>query len=151
METGRVLVIHCWLGVWAALINDSSANTAYIYWGSQICWSSTLKICTGWNCVLNCYMLSSLPCFPAFCWSATPTSCYISFNVLNLYKIISLVVLRVIICEAGNLIFIPSIPFCNLSPLSSLSPLLLPFLPLPPPPPLPLSSPFTQPLAFLPT
>ena len=28
----------------------------------------------------NCFMLSSLPCFYAFCWSAIPTSCYI-FNV----------------------------------------------------------------------
>ena len=34
----------------------------------------------GWSCVLNCFMLSSLPCFYAFCWSAIPTSCYI-FNV----------------------------------------------------------------------
>ena len=34
----------------------------------------------GWGCILNCYMLSSLPCFYAFCCSAIPTSCYI-FNV----------------------------------------------------------------------
>ena len=34
----------------------------------------------GWGCILNCFMLSSLPCFYAFCWSAIPTSCYI-FNV----------------------------------------------------------------------
>jgi len=34
----------------------------------------------GWSCVLNCFMLSSLPCFYAFSWSAIPTSCYI-FNV----------------------------------------------------------------------
>ena len=34
----------------------------------------------GWSGVLNCFMLSSLPCFYAFCWSAIPTSCYI-FNV----------------------------------------------------------------------
>ena len=34
----------------------------------------------GWSCVLNCFMLSSLPCFYAFCWSAIPTSSYI-FNV----------------------------------------------------------------------
>jgi len=33
-----------------------------------------------WSCVLNCFMLSSLPCFYAFCWSAIHTSCYI-FNV----------------------------------------------------------------------
>ena len=33
----------------------------------------------GWSCVLNCFMLSSLPCFYAFCWSTIPTSCYI-FN-----------------------------------------------------------------------
>ena len=30
-------------------------------------------------CVLNCFMLSSLSCFCAFCWSAIPISCYI-FN-----------------------------------------------------------------------
>ena len=34
----------------------------------------------GGSCALNCFMLSSLPCFYAFCWSAIPTSCY-SFNV----------------------------------------------------------------------
>ena len=34
----------------------------------------------GWGCILNCFMLSSLPCFLAFCWSAITTSCYI-FNV----------------------------------------------------------------------
>jgi len=34
----------------------------------------------GWGCILNCFKLSSLPCFYAFCWSAIPTSCYI-FNV----------------------------------------------------------------------
>ena len=34
----------------------------------------------GWGCVLNCFMLSSLPWFYAFCWSAIPTSCY-SFDV----------------------------------------------------------------------
>ena len=34
----------------------------------------------GWGCILNCFMLSSLPCFYAFCWSAIPTSCHI-FNV----------------------------------------------------------------------
>jgi len=28
----------------------------------------------GWGCILNCFMLSSLFCFPAFCWSAIPTS-----------------------------------------------------------------------------
>ena len=27
----------------------------------------------GWGCILNCFMLSSLPCFYAFCWSAIPT------------------------------------------------------------------------------
>ena len=36
----------------------------------------------GWSCVLSCFMLSSLPCFPAFCWSVIPTSCYI-FNVFQ--------------------------------------------------------------------
>ena len=34
----------------------------------------------GWCCILNCFMLSPLPCFYAFCCSAIPTSCYI-FNV----------------------------------------------------------------------
>ena len=29
-----------------------------------------------WGCILNCFMLSSLPCF----WSAIPTACY-TFNV----------------------------------------------------------------------
>jgi len=33
----------------------------------------------GWSCVLNCFMLSSLPCFYAICWSAIPTSCYIFY------------------------------------------------------------------------
>jgi len=39
----------------------------------------------GWGCMLNCYMLSSLPCFYAFCWSAIPTSCY-TFNVFDSCK-----------------------------------------------------------------
>jgi len=30
----------------------------------------------GWGCILNCFMLSSLPCFYVFYWSAIPTSCY---------------------------------------------------------------------------
>jgi len=33
------------------------------------------------GCIPNCFMLSSLPCFHAFCWSAIPTSCYV-FNVV---------------------------------------------------------------------
>ena len=40
---------------------------------------STIKICRV-DFVLSCFMLSSLPCFPAFCWSAILTSRYI-FNV----------------------------------------------------------------------
>ena len=28
----------------------------------------------GWSCIVNVFVLSSLPCFPAFCWSAIPTS-----------------------------------------------------------------------------
>jgi len=28
----------------------------------------------GWWCILNCFTLSSLPCFYVFCWSAIPTS-----------------------------------------------------------------------------
>jgi len=38
-----------------------------------------VKRYVGWGCILNCFMLSSLPCFYAFCWSATPTSCYIFY------------------------------------------------------------------------
>ena len=38
----------------------------------------------GWGCVPNCFMLSSLPCFPAFCWSAIPTSHYILRSCVNL-------------------------------------------------------------------
>jgi len=30
----------------------------------------------GWCCILNCFMLSSLHCFYAFCWSAISTSRY---------------------------------------------------------------------------
>ena len=41
----------------------------------------------GWGCILNCFMLPSLPCFYAFCWSAIPTSCYI-FNVFYSCNII---------------------------------------------------------------
>ena len=41
---------------------------------------STVKRYVGWGCIPNCFVLSSLPCFYAFCWSAIPTSCYI-FNV----------------------------------------------------------------------
>ena len=40
----------------------------------------------GWGCILNCFMLSSLPCFYAFHWSAIPTSCYI-FNVFILVHV----------------------------------------------------------------
>ena len=29
------------------------------------------------NCILNCFMLSSLPCLSTFCHFAVPTSCYI--------------------------------------------------------------------------
>ena len=43
----------------------------------------------GWGCKLNCFMLSSLPCFYAFCWSAIPTTCYI-FNVFILVHVIFL-------------------------------------------------------------
>ena len=48
-----------------------------------------------WGCIPDCFMLSSLPCFPAFCWSAIPTSCYYfiiyitrlnTYNVWNLMK-----------------------------------------------------------------
>ena len=34
----------------------------------------------GWGCILNCLMLSSLPCFYAFYWYAIPTSCYIFYS-----------------------------------------------------------------------
>ena len=41
----------------------------------------------GWGCILNCFLLSSLPCVYAFCWSTIPTSCY-KFNVFSfLYSI----------------------------------------------------------------
>jgi len=33
--------------------------------------------CVGWSCVLNCFIVSSLPCFYAFCWSAFPIARYI--------------------------------------------------------------------------
>jgi len=32
MKTGRVFVIHCDSLFEQSLVNDSSANTAYIYW-----------------------------------------------------------------------------------------------------------------------
>jgi len=38
-----------------------------------------LALYVGWSCILNCFMLSSLPCFYALCWSAIPSSHYI-FN-----------------------------------------------------------------------
>ena len=44
--------------------------------------SFNVKIYRGWGCIVNCFMLSSLPCFYALCWSAIPTSCYI-FNIFN--------------------------------------------------------------------
>ena len=37
---------------------------------------STLKICRV-GLLLNCFMLSSLPCFYAFCWSAIPTTVHL--------------------------------------------------------------------------
>ena len=42
--------------------------------------------------VLNCFMLSTLACFYAFCWSAIPTSCYILmflFLFVSLFLIFS--------------------------------------------------------------
>ena len=33
-----------------------------------------LALYIGWSCIPNCFLLSSLPCFYAFCWSAIPTS-----------------------------------------------------------------------------
>ena len=39
---------------------------------------SNMERYAGWCCILNCFMLSSLPCFYAFC---CPTSCY----VLNVF------------------------------------------------------------------
>ena len=35
-----VFLVHCWLGVWTGMANDSSANTVYIYWRSL--WGCTL-------------------------------------------------------------------------------------------------------------
>ena len=31
------------------------------------------KRCLMGSCIVTCFMLSSLPCFPAFCWSAIPS------------------------------------------------------------------------------
>ena len=43
----------------------------------------------GWGCILNCFTLQSLPCFPSFCWSAIPMSCYI-FKLFFLILFMSL-------------------------------------------------------------
>jgi len=58
-------------------------------WTTESCISSTGSIFdveryVGWCCILNSFMLLSLPCFYAFCWSAIPTTCY-SFNDFILY------------------------------------------------------------------
>jgi len=53
-------------------------------------WSNTSLMwerCLGWGW-LNCFMLSSLPCFYAICWSAIPTSCYIFWNFLFLLIVV---------------------------------------------------------------
>ena len=54
-------------------------NRLYLHEG----WSHGERY-VGWGCILNCFMLSSLPCFYAFCWSAIPTSCYIFILVSNI-------------------------------------------------------------------
>ena len=45
-------------------------------------------IYVGLGCTQNCFMLSSLPCFYAFCWSVIPTSRYI-INVFILVHVTS--------------------------------------------------------------
>ena len=45
-------------------------------WRIKVSQASTLKVCTVELCILNCFMLSSLPCFCIFCWSAIPTFRY---------------------------------------------------------------------------
>ena len=41
--------------------------------GRSICHIFNVERYVGWSCVLNCFMLSSLLCFPALCQSAIPT------------------------------------------------------------------------------
>ena len=41
-------------------------------------------LCSG-DCILHCYVPSSLPCFLTFCRSGIPTSCYI-FNVFYYFS-----------------------------------------------------------------
>ena len=44
-------------------------------WGGVVYW--TVLYYHPYLVSMLCFMLSSLPCFYAFCWSAIPTSCYI--------------------------------------------------------------------------
>ena len=59
-----------------------------VHEGRESLWHPLLTQCLkrGWSCVLNCLMLSSLPCYPAFCWSAIPTS---SNVLLVLYAVLA--------------------------------------------------------------
>jgi len=66
------------------------------------------KIYVG-DCIPNCFMLSSLPCFPALCWSAIPTSCYIfiiyitRLNTCNIWNLVKThVVSRLVYPQGGG-------------------------------------------------
>ena len=48
-------------------------HPSYISFHSPLYISLTMERYVGWSCVLNCFMLSSLLCFPALCQSAIPT------------------------------------------------------------------------------
>ena len=67
----------------------------------------------GWGWILNCFMLSSLPCFYAFCWSAIPTSGYI-FNVFLFLLYIWVNYDSVVLCtfpKCSNIDYITLIKF----------------------------------------
>jgi len=61
-------------------ISNLSSGDAYKYYSTLCIFNVERHVGYQWGCILNCFMLSSLPCFYAFCWCAIPTSCYI-FNV----------------------------------------------------------------------
>ena len=68
METGRVFVIHCWLGVWTEL--SQWFFREYCYWGSQwgqTCWTVIVsKLQLKHAPTTELFMLSSRPRFPVF-------------------------------------------------------------------------------------
>jgi len=53
----------------------------------------------GWDCIPNCFMLSSLPCFYAFCWSAIPTS----RNIFNVFLFLHVEVIIFMVKNFGIL------------------------------------------------